>query len=270
MIFFYYFEYKLSGDFMFTVYFSKRKLVKLGLCMLLILFGVFVGAYVILTCVDIAASNDELPIYRVRTDEKKIALTFDVAWGNSDTEQIINILNENNVKATFFITGEWVSKYPEDVKRYFESGHEIGNHSDSHPYPAKITINELINDATECKNKIEAIIGTAPTLYRAPYGDYNDTVVATVNGMGYKMIQWDCDSLDWKDISAEEINRRIINNVSNGSILLFHTDKENTHSALTDLIPYLQGEGYKFVTVSELIYHENFDIDANGEQFLLS
>ena len=105
---------------MFTVYFSKRKLIKLGFCILLISFGVFVGAYVILTCVDIAASNDELPIYRVRTDEKKIALTFDVAWGNIDTEQIINILNKNNVKATFFITGEWVSKYPEDVKKYFE------------------------------------------------------------------------------------------------------------------------------------------------------
>lgn len=180
---------------MFTVYVSKKKTFRMFAFLGLIAFGIFVGVFAVLTCIDIAAAENTLPIYRVRTDSNKIALTFDVAWGNEDTQQIIDILDEFDVKATFFITGEWADKFPEDVKAYFDSGHEIANHSDTHPYPTQISINDLINDTRSCANKLKAITGTEPKLYRAPYGDYNDTVVSTINGMGYDIIQWDCDTL---------------------------------------------------------------------------
>ena len=180
---------------MFTVYVQKRKIIRLIASMALIGFGIFVGIFVILTCVDISAAENTLPIYRVRTDSNKIALTFDVAWGNEDTQQIIDILNEFDVKATFFITGDWAEKFPQDVKAYFDNGHEIANHSDTHPYPTQISMNDLINDTRSSANKLKAITGVEPKLYRAPYGDYNETVVSTINGMGYDIIQWDCDTL---------------------------------------------------------------------------
>lgn len=255
---------------MFTVFVSKNKLIKFFVSTGLILLGVIVGVLIVFTSVNISAKCDTLPIYRVSTNENKIALTFDVAWGNSDTQQIIDILNELNVKATFFITGEWASKYPDDVRAYFDNDHEIGNHSYSHPYPTQISINDLISDTKKCENEIKKITGVTPALYRTPYGEYDENVISTAQGMGYSVIQWDCDSLDWKDLSADEICSRILPKVKCGSILLFHTDKENTHSALPSIIKSLKAEGYEFVTVSNLIYKENYDIDANGEQYLVS
>lgn len=180
---------------MLKFYFSKQKAIRLFLSFALIAFGIFVGVFVVLTCVDISAQENILPIYRVKTDDNKISLTFDVAWGNEDTSEIIGILDEYKVKATFFITGEWANKFPDDVKAYFDKGHEIANHSYAHPYPTQISINDLINDTRNCANKLKEITGITPTLYRAPYGDYNSDVISTVNGMGYSVIQWDCDTL---------------------------------------------------------------------------
>ena len=128
--------------------------------------------------------------------DNKISLTFDVAWENSNTQELIDILDEYDARATFFVTGDWCDRYPDDVKMFADAGHEIQNHSDVHPHVTGMNVNDLITDTKSASQKITDITGTEPTLYRAPYGEYDDTVITTIEGMGLTVIQWDAEALD--------------------------------------------------------------------------
>jgi polysaccharide deacetylase family sporulation protein PdaB len=225
-----------------------------------------VGIVAALTSVGTQAAERKLPIYCVERGDKKISLTFDVAWENSNTDELIEILDDYDASATFFVTGDWCDRYPDDVKKFYDAGHEIQNHSDEHPHIEGININDLISDTREAARKIKMITGEEPTLYRAPYGEYDDTSLTTLEGMGYKVIQWDVDSVDWNDPSPEEITKKVLENVKSGSILLFHNDLDNTTQALPQILSQLKDDGYEFVTVSDLIYTESYSIDANGMQ----
>lgn len=214
-----------------------------------------------------AAASRRLPIYGVNTQEKKIALTFDCAWENSDTEILLEILETNDVKATFFMTGDWCTRYPEDVRRFWEAGHDIENHSYAHPHVASISRETLMEDTQKCEETIESLTGSQPVLYRAPYGEYSDDMLALLeDDMGYRVIQWDCDSMDWKGRDAADMIRTIENKLRPGSILLFHNDTENTPQTLRQLIPLLKGEGYEFVLVRDLILWEDYTLDHEGRQ----
>lgn len=217
--------------------------------------------------IDAVSTNSRLlPIYSVQTDEKCVAITFDSAWEDKDTKEILAALSKNNAKATFFVTGDYLDRCGASAKAFFDAGHEIANHSDRHPHPNKMSEQELIDDTKKCEEKIFAVTGRQNTLYRSPYGEYNNQTVSTINSMGYSFIQWDADSLDYKGLSAEEITERICKRVKNGSIILFHTGTENTAAALEMLLPKLAGQGYGFKTVSELIYKDSFHIDNSGRQ----
>lgn len=164
-----------------------------------ILFGLLVVAIIIFAVFNaVTASADEvkLPIYSVDRGDNKIALTFDCAWGNSNTDELLSILEKANAKATFFVTGEFCDKYPEDVKKFYDAGHSVQNHSDAHPHVEGMNINSLIEDTRECSRKIKMITGEEPTLYRAPYGEYDDNVMTTIEGMGLKVIQWSVEAID--------------------------------------------------------------------------
>lgn len=217
--------------------------------------------------VGVSATQRVLPIYSVERDNKAIALSFDAAWGNEDTQLLIDILNKYNVKATFFLVGDWVDRYPESVKQLYDAGMEIGNHSDDHAHFTKLSSEAIISNVSECNKKIEAITGTSPTLFRCPYGEYDDHVVSAINNMGMHVIQWDVDSLDWKELSAEDIYKRITSKAASGSICLFHNAALHTPEALPSIIEYLLSEGYKIVPISELIYTENYTIDHTGRQW---
>ena len=233
------------------------------------LAGIFLMFYV--TCspriVGASANQRVLPIYSVERDNKAIALSFDAAWGNEDTQQLIDILNSYNVKATFFLVGDWVDRYPESVKQLYDAGMEIGNHSDNHAHYTKLSSDGIVADVTACNEKIKAITGEAPTLFRCPYGEYDDHVVSAINTMGMQVIQWDVDSLDWKDLSAEEIYERVTSRAAPGSICLFHNAALHTPEALPSIIEYLLSEGYSIVPISQLIYTENYTIDHAGRQW---
>ena len=140
-----------------------------------------------------AATQRDLPIYCVQKDSKVCSLTFDAAWGNEDTQQLIDILGKYNIKATFFVVGEWVDKFPESVKALHDAGHEIMNHSDDHPYFTKLSAEQIRTQLNACNDKIEAVTGVRPDLFRPPYGDYNDSVVSTVRDCGMYTIQWDVE-----------------------------------------------------------------------------
>ena len=232
------------------------------------LAAIFLMFYV--TCspriVGASASQRVLPIYSVERDSKAIALSFDAAWGNEDTQLLIDILNQYNVKATFFLVGDWVDRYPESVKQPYDAGMEIGNHSDNHAHFTKLSSEGITADVSACNEKIKAITGAAPTLFRCPYGEYDDHVVSAINGMGMHVIQWDVDSLDWKDLSAEDIYERVTSRAAPGSICLFHNAALHTPEALPSIIEYLLSEGYSIVPISQLIFTENYTIDHTGRQ----
>ena len=214
-----------------------------------------------------AASSRKLPIYNVKRDNKAVSLTFDAAWGNEDTQQLIDILQKYNVRATFFLVGQWVDKYPESVKALADAGMEIGNHSNEHPHMAKLSEKQIRDEVTSCNEKINSVTGVSPTLFRCPYGEYNDTVIGTINSMNMYPVQWNVDSLDWKGIGADEIISRVKNGVEPGSIILFHNAAENTPEALPDIIEYLLSEGYEIVPVSELLLSGAYEIDNAGMMF---
>lgn len=208
-----------------------------------------------------------LPIYNVdRGEEKLCSITFDAAWDDLDTDKLIEILNHYQVKATFFMVGSWVEKYPESVKKFAENGHEIMNHSDTHPHINQLSESKITEEITKCADKIEAACGKRPDLFRGPYGEYNNTVLRVAESTGHKTIQWDVDSLDWKDLAVDDIVARVTKRVQPGSIILFHNGAKNTPEALSKILEKLLADGYKIVPAGELIYHENYTIDHRGRQ----
>ncbi len=213
------------------------------------------------------AELNSLPIYSVdKGEEKTCAISFDAAWGNEDTEELIRILKEHDVKTTFFVVGSWAEKYPESVKALADAGHEIMNHSDSHPHMSKISQEKMIEELEKCDEKIEAITGKEVTLFRPPYGDYNAKVIETVDSTKHYTVQWSVDSLDWKDLTANQIFKRVTDNIHPGAIVLFHNAAKNTPAALPDILKTLKEDGYKIVPVSEIILKDNFKIDHTGKQ----
>lgn len=208
----------------------------------------------------------QLPVYCVERTDKKIAISFDAAWGNEDTQTLIDILTSHDVRSTFFLVGGWVDKYPESVKALADAGMEVMNHSETHPHLAQLSSEQVQSEVSACADKIEAITGVRPTLFRCPYGEYNDTVITAIRALGVEPVQWDVDSLDWKDLSADEITKRVLDGVKPGSIVLFHNAAKHTPEALAGIIESLQADGYEIVPISELLLEGETTIDVNGMQ----
>jgi peptidoglycan-N-acetylglucosamine deacetylase len=213
-----------------------------------------------------ANSQKDASIHSVETQEKKIAISFDAAYGDQYTDEILNILDKNKIKATFFLVGNWVDKYPEKAKKIHDKGHEIGNHSTTHPYFTQLDSIKIKEEIFTTSEKIKAITGEGSELFRPPFGDYNSDVVKVVREVGYYCILWDVDSLDWKDPGEDVIYKRVVNGVTNGSVVLYHLNAEQTPKVLDKTIKELNKRGYKFVRISDLIYKENYYIDHAGRQ----
>lgn len=179
-----------------TISFSKRTLKRIVAISSIAAAMVAVGVFAVVSTVGTQAAGKLIPIYSVDRGDNKIAVTFDVAWENSNTDELIEILDEYDAEATFFVTGDWCDRYPDDVRKFHNAGHEIQNHSDQHPHVQGINVNDLIEDTNEAARKIQMLTGETPTLYRAPYGEYDDAMMTTLEGMGYKVIQWDVEPFD--------------------------------------------------------------------------
>ncbi len=212
------------------------------------------------------AATRKLPIYCTDRSDNRIALTFDAAWGDEDTPLLIDILGRYNINATFFVVGEWVDRCSDSVKALSDAGHEVMNHSDTHPHMPQLSHEKMLEELNNCNDKIEAITGVRPTLHRAPYGDYSNASLAACEELGMYTVQWDVDSLDWKDLSADEITSRVVSRAQSGSIVLFHNAALHTPEALPSIIEALQAKGYSFCKVSELIYTDNYTINHEGRQ----
>ena len=244
----------------------KKLWVSVG-CLLLAL--VIVSAVSLPASVTAAATKRELPIYSVQPQEgeKKLSISFDAAWGADDTDTLIEILGKYNVKATFFVVAQWVDTYPDEVRKLADAGHEVLNHSTTHPYFTQCSEEKVRQEVETCNDRIEAITGVRPTLIRCPYGDYNDSVIRTIRSLGMEPIQWSVDSLDWMDSStADSIFRKVTGEAQAGSIILCHNDAKYTPDALEDILKTLLDEGYTFVPISQLILTGDYTIDHTGMQ----
>lgn len=210
----------------------------------------------------------KLPIYCVQTEEPKVSVSFDAAWGADDTDELLRILEENNVKATFFLCGYWVEKYPEEVKKIAEAGHDLGNHSATHPHMSQLTEAQIAEELQKCHENVKALTGVEMELFRPPFGEYDDAVIETAKENGYYTIQWDVDSLDWKEQGAEAEINQVLNHkhLGNGSIILFHNDAKYTPQVLDTILKGIRQKGYEIVSVSQLIHRDNFVMDHEGRQ----
>ena len=211
-------------------------------------------------------SSRLLPIYSVETDEKKLSISFDCAWGVEYTDKLLEIMEKNGVKCTFFAVQFWVEKYPEYAKKIVEAGHELGTHSRTHPYMSKLSKAEILDELNTSSAAIEKLTGQKVTLFRPPYGDYDNQLISACAERGLYPIQWDVDSLDWKNLSATEIAMRVVNGAKNGSIILCHNNGLHTAESLPLIFSTLQNRGYQFVPIGQLIHKENYTLDHNGRQ----
>ena len=214
----------------------------------------------------VVAAKRELPIYSVEHDDKVISISFDASWGADKTLSLLDILDEHNVKTTFFLVGGWVDKYPDMVQAIVARGHEIGNHSNTHPHMNALGEQAIRDELRMMSDKVENLTGVRPTLFRPPYGEYNNRVVQVARQEGYEVVQWSVDSLDWKDRGTEDIIKQCTYRVDNGDIVLFHNDSNDILNALPTVIKHYQSLGYTIVPVSELLLEGPYTIDVQGKQ----
>lgn len=246
----------------------RTKIFWAGAAAFALLYGMFWQGRNETSTTGAIVQSKKIPIYSVESQKKVVALSFDAAWGNEDTEEILKVLADNDVKVTFFMTGGWVDKYPEDVKKIKEAGHTLGNHSQNHKNMSKLSVEDCKQEIMTVHNKVKELTGFEMELFRPPYGDYNDMVVNTTFELGYYPIQWSVDSLDWKNYGVQNIVDTVVNHKSleNGAIILMHNGAKYTAKALPAIINALKEKGYSFVTVDELILRENYSIDHTGKQ----
>ena len=238
----------------------------------LIIAVVFVSCVVCLSFADVdrtvfAKSTKKLPVYRVDNGEDNaIAISFDAAWGADKTKRIVDLLTERNLKATFFLVGFWADAYKEEVAYIADNGMEIGNHSKNHLHMNSLDEVKTKEEIEYVNHAVRTLTGVTPNVFRAPFGEYDDKLISCVEECGMTAVQWDVDSLDWKGISGAEIIKRVVGKVKSGSIILCHNNSDHILDALPTILDELTAKGYKFVTVGELLYKDDYTIDAQGVQ----
>lgn len=250
--------------------FTKQKLIAFACCVAVAALAFTVGSTSYNKVVAASTEEKKIPIYCVESEKKVVSLSFDAAWGNEQTEDLLNILKEKEVKTTFFLVGEWVDKYPESVKQIFDAGHDVENHSSTHAHLPQLSDDGIIKELEDCNNKIEDITKKRPTLFRPPYGDYNNKVVELTNSIDMYCVQWDIDSLDWKDPTPQQMVERITGKLTNGSIILMHNGATNTPEALPLVIDAIRAQGYEIVPISEIIPSGQYSTDHEGRMHLES
>lgn len=245
---------------MFAV-FKKKHLISIVALILVVVLSLTTIAVV-----TVSAEKKMLPIY-CTDDRERVAISFDAAWGSDKTKRIVDICSDYGIRATFFLTGFWIDDNQDALEYIYEKGFEIGNHSENHYNMSGLSKEKQRQEITSVNEKIKAVSGEYPILFRAPFGDYNNSLLKTIEDLDMYCIQWDVDSLDWKGLNAEELVSRVVPKVKNGSIVLFHNNSDHIVEALPSIIEGIISKGYNLVSIGDLIYKENYSIDASGKQY---
>ncbi len=245
---------------------KKRKPDILMIVIMLAWISVIVGVIWYTLSTTAGTGERRLPVYSVATDERLVSLTFNCAWGTEGLDELLSLLDKEEIKCTFFFVGEFVQRNPEAVRKIYNKGHEIGNHSMYHTDPVQREYAEIVSDINACNEQLLAVTGSRALLYRAPSGSYDNKTVEAAESLGMTAVQWDVDSIDWKNPSAEKIISRVTQKVTDGSIVLFHLGKENTLEALPEIIRLLKKEGYRFSETGDMLLTGEAYIDNAGRQ----
>lgn len=255
---------------MFVVVKKKRIILAAFLCALMIA-GIITTVLLQAKAESVSAQTKKLlPVYSVQTEEKKVALTFDAAWGSDKTEKILDLLDAYGVKATFFLVGFWIEDNPELTQEIASRGHCIGNHSENHPHLPTLSKEKMSDEIDSVNDRLEKLTGQKAVFFRPPFGDYNDELIALLAEKGMTGVQWSVDSLDWKGLSGGQIAERILSKVKCGSIILCHNNSDHILEALPLVLMGLKNKGLISVPISELVMTENYTIDNNGTQIKLT
>lgn len=231
--------------------FSKRK-VKRGIFIALIGALLCLGGYGFNSWIGAVPVLYGDPVYQGSNQEKEMALTINVFWGEEYLPQMLATFKEKNVPATFFIGGTWAKKFPELTKEIDAAGHEIGSHGYSHPHPDSLSKSANLKEMQKTEDLIYKITGQRPKLFAPPYGEHGPTVLQAAQEAGYKTILWTIDTIDWQRPQPQIITQRVTSKASNGAIVLMHPTAP-TVNALPVIIDELKAKDYKFVTVSKLL-----------------
>lgn len=208
-----------------------------------------------------------VPIYCVARDDRACAVTVDATWGDDKTIALLDLFDKHGLKVTFFLAGHWIKSYPDKVREIASRGHELGNHSWTHPHMSALSRDKVRDELERTQQAIADLVGKRPSVFRPPFGDYTNTVITVAKECGLDTIQWSVDSLDWKDLSAGQIHERVMKRVRPGAIILFHNAGKNSVEALDWIIRDLKTEGYAMLPVSQLLLEGETYIDrSTGEQ----
>lgn len=247
---------------------TKKSLMSIFFSFLIGALAFTVATSTITKAVMTTGEERKIPVYYVDTKEKVCSISFDAAWGNEQTQTLLDILDEHKVKTTFFLVGEWVDNFPESVKEISARGHDVGNHSDTHAHMTQISKTEQLSEIEECNKKIEALTNKKATLFRPPYGEYDNSVVEQCYSSKMYCVQWNIDSLDWKDPTPQDMVERIEENLCPGSIILLHNGAKNTPEALPLIIEAIKAQGYKIVPISKLLPQGEYHTEHDGKMVL--
>lgn len=245
-----------------------KKTVLASIVAILFFFSVFVlnGNVLPVANTYFNVGNRKLPIYSVQIDENKVAISFDAAWGADKTREIMSICDNYNVKATFFLVGFWIDKYPEMVKEIYNNGFEIGIHSDTHPDMTTLSKKQIRQELETNIEKVKTLTNYTPKLFRPPYGYYNNDLIEVCESLNLSCIEWSVDSLDWKGLSASELSGRVTKNAKSGSIILFHNNSDHIVDGLKMVLEHFKMNNTQVVPIGEIIYYDNFTINHLGTQ----
>lgn len=248
--------------------FNGKKIKRYFFAFVALIFAVGV-IYVESDNITVFSEGSPSAVYSVPTEKKVVALTFDISWGDKRTEPILKILEEKGLKkATFFLSSPWSKTHTDLVKKIADSGYEIGSHGHKHVNYSSLSDEDIQKQIKTAHSILTELTGKTPNLIRMPNGDFDKRVLRIANNLNYKVIQWDTDSLDWKNPGVDTIVNRVVNNAHPGDIILMHASDscKETHLALPVIIDQLRAKGYEFVTVSELLNQTEIKGDPVKDQ----
>lgn len=226
---------------------SRKKL------MLTLILVLLIAAFLLtLNEISVNTMNYYDPIYKGEADEKEVAFACNVVWGNEYLPDMLRIFKENDIEITFFIGGDWADKYPDELKAIFNEGHELGNHGYGHKKQSQLNIEQNKQEILKAEEAIKKVTGIKTSLFAPPYGDVNETVTNSAEALGYKVIMWSIDTIDWNTKDYNKIIERVEKKQHNGAIILMHPT-EVTVKALPEMIRTLKDKGYEVESVSEVL-----------------
>lgn len=246
---------------------KKNTLIRAGVFLLLIIGAIVYTQVALSDAAPVASMSQQMPICRVNTDQKAVALTIDTAFGDADyTQQIIEVLDNESAKATFCVMGLWAKDNAEALEAISKSGNEVVSHSMNHMRYPDMPPEEVVADANQASKLIFDNTGFDTRVIRLPYGAFSDNSILALQGEGYTPIKWSLDSKDWKGYDSAKIADGVLNTVKSGDIIMFQNNMPATPEALSAVILGLREQGFKIVTLSDLLLDGDAIVDATGTQ----